>query len=489
MIKTRLAPSPTGKLHIGTARTALFNFLFAKKHKGKFVLRIEDTDLERSRPEFEQDIIEGLKWLGIKWDEPKGSVYRQSKRLDLYQRFFLVLQKKGVVYECFCSPQELEREREEMRQAGLVPRYSGRCKSLSAAEREKMRRTRKPAWRLDVDKVVKMDKLGEVLEFEDLIRGKIQRSVQEIGDFVIVKSDGMPVFFFAGVVDDHLMKISHVIRGEDHISNTFNQLLLYSALDIKPPQFAHIPLILEKDRSKMSKRRGGSQLIALREQGYLPQAVVNFLALLGWSPKDNREFLSLKELINLFDLKGVKKGASIFDREKLDHLNGLWIRHFPVKNLLQIFLDWLKWREQHLKEASPWRSLDKEILLKILTVLQTRIVTLKDLLEADYFFSEPVYDKELLVFRRSNLQKTKRGLEEALEALQCYEGEWTIQGLSDLLSSVVESSGLSNGDVFWPVRVALSGRSGSPSPQELMWVLGREESLKRLKLALSKLSQ
>jgi len=488
MIKTRLAPSPTGKLHIGTARTALFNFLFAQKNRGKFILRIEDTDLDRSRPEFEKDILEGLKWLGIEWDEPKSGVYRQSQRLDLYQQFFTQLKKEGLVYECFCTPKELEKEREEMRKAGLLPRYSGRCKGLSEDEKQKMRKKRQPAWRLDVEKVVEKRGLPEVLVFNDLIRGEIKKDVKEIGDFVAVKSDQMPVFFFAGVVDDYLMKITHVIRGEDHITNTFSQLLLYKALSIKPPQFAHIPLILEKDRSKMSKRRGGSQVFDLRQKGYLPQAVVNFLALLGWSPKDDSEFLSLEELKQRFDLKGIKKGGSIFDREKLDYLAGLWIRHFKPQRLVEFFLEWLEWRSKNLGEDSLFLSVDRGQLLKIISIFQTRSVVLEDFLQAEYIFKMSDYPRELLIFKRSDLDKTKKGLENSLKAIKNYQGAWQIEKIKEVLVGVVEKSGLSNGDVFWPVRVALSGQSGSPSPQELMWVLGKKESLKRLRKALEKLS-
>lgn len=488
MIKTRLAPSPTGKLHIGTARTALFNFLFARKHKGKFVLRIEDTDLGRSRIEFEKDILEGLQWLGIEWDEPKGTVYRQSERLDLYQEFFDRLKKEGLIYECFCTSEELAKEREEMRRAGLVPRYSGRCKSLSEKEKEVLRKKTNPAWRLDIEKVVVRRKLPEVLEFNDLIRGRIKKDVKETGDFVVVKSDQMPIFFFAGVVDDHLMKISHVIRGEDHITNTFSQLLLYKALKIDPPKFAHIPLILEKDRSKMSKRHGGSQVLDLRQKGYLPQAVVNFLALLGWSPKDNQEFLTLRELQQKFDLRGIKKGGSIFDTEKLDYLNGLWIRHLKPEKLMGLFLQWLKWRGDFSNRNSVFLSADKDLLLKIIIIFQTRSVVLEDFLQANYIFELPDYPKKLLIFKRSDLTKTKQGLKNSFEALNNYQGPWQVDKLGEILSQVAAKSGLSAGDVFWPVRVSLSGQSGSPSPQELMWALGKDESLRRIRIAMTKLS-
>ncbi|MCD6422167.1 glutamate--tRNA ligase [bacterium] len=485
MIKTRLAPSPTGELHVGTARTALFNFLFARKHQGKFLLRIEDTDLERSQKKWEKDIIEGLKWLGITWN---GEITRQSGRLKVYQQYLEKLKAEGLVYECFCQPEELERERREMLKAGLTPRYSGRCRSLTEEEKKKLRARFAPAWRLNVEAVAETRHLPETLVFKDLVRGEIKRDIKEIGDFVIFKADGTPVFFFAGVVDDFEMGITHVIRGEDHITNTFNQLLLYEALKLKPPKFAHLPLILEKDRSKMSKRKGSKSTVrGLRYEGYLPEAVRNFLALLGWSPKDNREFLDLRALIETFDLSGVKKGGSVFDEEKLDHLNGLWIRHLSLAELRGKILDWLRWLKDQGEEHKEWLELKEEEWKKILEVFQTRLKTLRDLLEADYLFRQPKYEAELLVFKKSSPSATEKGLNLALEALTSFEGKWRPEEIQRVLQEVVKKNDLENGDLFWPVRVALTGKEGSPSPQELAWLLGKEETLARLKEALRKI--
>lgn len=485
-IRTRIAPSPTGRLHIGTARTALFNFLFSKNEKGKFIFRIEDTDAGRSTKAYEQDILDGLKWLGINWDEPRDlKVYRQSERLDLYKEYFDKLKKAGLIYECFCTPAELASEREEMTKAGMIPQYSGRCKNLSEAEKQKLRKNCEPVWRLNVARVVEIKKLSEVLKFKDLIRGEIKKDVKEIGDFVIIKSDGMPIFFFAGVVDDFEMKISHVIRGEDHITNTFSQLLLFKALDLPEPKFAHMPLILEKDRSKMSKRKDGhSRVFDLRLAGYLPEGLVNFMALLGWSPKDDREFLSMDDLAASFEITGVKKGGSIFDDEKLNYLNGLWIRHKKDEELLDEFLGWLKWLKSHHENYSLFEKADRDYLLKALGISKTRMATLRDFLMNDYFFTDPKVDSNMLIFHKSDQEKTKIGLEKAIKTLENYNDEWEVETIFETLVDMVEKDNLTNGDVFWPMRVALSGKEGSPSPQELAWVLGKEETVNRLKKAL-----
>jgi len=412
-VKVRFAPSPTGKLHLGSARTALFNFLFAKSSAGEFVLRFEDTDQLRSNVESEKDILEGLKWLGIKW---KGKIWRQSERLAIYKKYLEELKKEGLVYECFCSEEELEKEREEMKKAGLAPHYSGRCKNLSSSLRKKLSLKRKPAYRLDVNQVALARKLKSFLHFNDLIRGEIRRDLSEIGDFVILKSDGMPVFFFAGVVDDYLSGITHIIRGEDHITNTFNQLLIYEALNLKKPFFAHLPLILEEDRSKMSKRKGGMSRVAdLRAKGYLPEAVVNFLALLGWGPKNNKEFLSLDEIAKEFQLKDINKGGAIFNQEKLNHLNGLWIRSKTNEELLSNFKEYLLFLGKDNEICRKFLQAKDEFLLRVISVFRTRIVVFEDLLLSDYVFELPSLDSKLLVFKKSTLVDTKKGLSRKMD--------------------------------------------------------------------------
>jgi len=496
-IKTRIAPSPTGRLHIGTARTALFNFLFAKKNNGKFILRIEDTDKIRSTRENENDLINGLKWLEINWDEsfgsaqdkPKKGVYRQSERREIYEKYLQRLKDQGFVYECFCTPEDLQKEREQQAAASLVPRYSGRCKNLSQKEKEQLRGKCQSALRIDVAKIAKAKNLPEIIKFKDLIRGEIRKDIKEIGDFVIMKSDNMPIFFFAGVVDDYEMKISHVIRGEDHISNTFSQILLYKALDLDMPVFAHLPLILEKDRSKMSKRKGGhSRLFDLRLAGYSKEGLLNFMALLGWSPKDDREFLSLNDLVESFEISGMKKGGSIFDDDKLNYLNGLWIRHKSDEELTADFLQFLAFIKEHHEEYPLFENAPKSYLLKAMAVSKTRMVTLRDFLFCDYFFKESDFDEEMLIFKKSDRENTILGLEKIKQKLSNFSGEWEVENIFEILSSVVSENNLANGDVFWPMRVALSGKEGSASPQELAWVLGKEETIKRLKKAIELLS-
>lgn len=480
----RIAPSPTGKLHIGTARTALFNYLFAKKNGGEFLIRIEDTDAKRSTKDFEKDILENLEWLGLKGDKTPA---RQTERLDIYHKYADQLLKKSKAYLCFCSPGELEAEREKQLSRKQPPRYSGKCRGLSTQEiSQKKKAGQKATIRL------KIDENRGVIKFNDLIRGEIKERSGLIGDFVIVKSDGVPVFFFAGVIDDYEQQISDVIRGEDHISNTFNQILIYEALGWKKemPNFAHLPMILNEDRSKMSKRRGDAVSVAdFRKKGYLPEALINFMAILGWHPRredkegqeDKEEIYSLEELASLFDIGEVGKSAAIFDKNKLDFINGYYLRHKKIEELKKLICP------GHL--AVGWKGED-EILERAITLVKDRMKRLSDFSElADYFFEEPIYEKELLIFKKSDKVYTQRGLTKAIEKLRkTKKSDWEEQGkIQEILERVIKEEKLNNGDVFWPVRAALSGREASPSPVELLWALGRNESLERLDKALKKL--
>lgn len=296
MIVTRFAPSPTGYLHLGNARTAIFSYLFARHNKGKFILRVEDTDLERSTKEYEEMLIEDLKWLGLEWDE----FYRQSDRFHIYREYAQKLVDLGYAYECFCSPEELELEREKAKQEGIPYRYSGKCRALTKEEVQAFKKEGRPyTIRFRVPD-------GETIVFQDLVKGHISINVDDFGDFVIVRSDGTPTYNFVVVVDDALMGVTHVVRGEDHIPNTPKQILIYRALGFEIPQFAHLPVILGEDRSKLSKRHGAVSVRNYREEGYLPQALFNYLCLLGWSPREEgKEIFSKEELIDVFDLKYV----------------------------------------------------------------------------------------------------------------------------------------------------------------------------------------
>jgi nondiscriminating glutamyl-tRNA synthetase len=326
-IRVRFAPSPTGYIHVGNARTALFNWLFARQSKGVFVLRVEDTDVERSREEYEHRLIDDLRWMGLDWDEGPDVVgdfgpYRQSERLDIYQGYTQRLLAEGKAYYCFCSTEQLEKERETALEGGMMPIYSGRCRSLDPAEAErKIRSGERGAIRLKVPD-------EGLISYDDLIRGHLEFDLKLIGDPVLVRSTGLPAYNYAVVVDDHLMKISHVIRGEDHISNTPRQILTYRALGLEPPVFAHLAMVMGRDNTRLSKRHGATAVDQFAKEGYLAPAFFNYLALLGWAPPEGREVLEKTELLSLFDLRKVSRSAAIFDYEKLN-----WINRHHIKKL------------------------------------------------------------------------------------------------------------------------------------------------------------
>jgi len=338
-VRTRFAPSPTGLLHIGSARTCLFNFLFSRKHQGRFILRIEDTDKERSKPKYEKDIIDSLKWLGIEWDEGPDiggdyGPYRQSKRLKIYAKYLKKLLSEKKAYLCFCSQEDLEARRQYLMSIGQAPIYNGKCAQLSEEEVKKNLAEGKKSvirFRTPLKKII----------FEDLVRGKIEFDTSLIGDFVIAKDLNSPLYNFACTVDDFEMKISHVIRGEDHISNTPKQILLQEALGFPTPKYAHLPLVLALDKTKLSKRHGAVALSDYIKMGYLPEALVNFLAFLGWNPGTEREIYSMASLIKEFSLERVKRGGAVFNIKRLDFLNGFYIRQKPIEELTRRCIPYL----------------------------------------------------------------------------------------------------------------------------------------------------
>jgi len=475
-IKVRIAPSPTGKLHIGTVRTALFNYLFAKANKGEFLLRIEDTDKKRSKKEYEEEIKAGLKWLGLDWDQ---EVVYQSQRIEkgIYQKYLDQLIKQDLVYPCYCSADELAKERKTQLGRGIAPMYSGKCRNLKA-------KPKGPAsYRLNVEKLAKDKNLGKELMFTDLIRGEIKAEIAGLGDFIVVKQDQTPLYQFAVVIDDHGMEISHVIRGEDHISNTFVQLLLYAAFDWQPPQFAHLPLILNEDRSKLSKRKDNLVSISdFKDQGYLPEALLNYMTLLGWHPKKkNNEIFDLEQVIKEFKIDDVNPSGAIFEFTKLDYLNGWYIREQKAEDILKL-----------LKELPLVKISDKglALTLRAISLVKERMKKLAEFNElTDYFFKEPEYDKKILVFKKSIKENSLKGLKQAQELLgKTTEKDWQKpEQLNTKLEKVVQDTKLANGDIFWPIRVALSGKEASPSPGELLWALGKPESIKRIEKAIKKL--
>jgi len=481
-VRVRFAPSPTGPLHIGGARSALFNFLLARKLGGKLILRIEDTDLERSSRASEENIYASLKWLGIKWDEgpdvggPYGP-YRQTERLDIYREYTQMLLAKGLAYYCYCSEEELEEERQTAMSQGLNPMYSGKCCSLTLEEIQKHEAAgRKPVVRFRVPE-------QQEIVINDLVRGKVVFQSEEVGDFVIVKSDGIPTYNYAVVIDDTLMKINYVIRAEEHLSNTPRQILLYEALGFDLPQFAHVSLILGKDRSKMSKRHGATSVVQYQEEGYLAEAVVNFLALLGWSPEGEKEILSLDELISEFSLDRVAKNPAVFDLEKLHWLNGMYIRESSVERLVELALPYLQ-QEGYLSinpsaEERKWAEL-------LMTALQERLSTIKEVPEKAKIFSgeEVVLENEeaAAVLEQETCSLVLKTFQDKLVALD----ELTSETVKMMLKSIMKELNLKGQFVYMPIRVALTGQQHGPDLFLIIGILGKELALRRVERILEK---
>lgn len=472
-IRVRIAPSPTGSLHIGTARTALFNWLFAKHHKGTFVLRIEDTDMERSDPKFEAEIIEGLKWLGIDWDE---GPFRQSERLDIYEKYLKKLLEEKRAYYCYCTKEELEHERQGMLALGMPPKYGGKCRNLAvpsiASAKDGEEAPDKPA------QVIRFRVAEAPVEFKDTIRGSVTFDAGLFGDIAIAKNLRTPLYNFAVVIDDYEMEISHVIRGEDHISNTPKQILLQKALGFPTPHYAHLPLILAPNRSKLSKRYAETSLLLYRDQGYLPEALVNFIAYLGWHPKDDKEILDADGLVEEFDIRRVQKGGAVFNEEKLDWLNAQYIKQSSDEDLAGKLAPFLA--------EKNWGS-DKGRLLKVIALQKERMVKLSDFIGlADFFFDLPDYAPELLVWQKETKEKALENLLAVSDALHdAKTGTLDTESAQELLMPLAEARG--RGGVLWPLRVALSGKAASPNPFEILGVLGRDEAMRRITVAIQKL--
>jgi nondiscriminating glutamyl-tRNA synthetase len=469
-IKVRFAPSPTGPLHIGGARSALFNYLFARHNNGKLVLRSEDTDLERSHQEYEEEILESLRWLGISWDEGlqvggEDGPYRQTERLDIYNEYTARLLETGQAYYCFCTEVELEEERQEAMDSGEMPRYSGRCRHLTPEEVETRRRQgEKPAVRFKVAP-------NRVYIVDDLVRGRVSFDSNNIGDFIIVKSDGIPTYNFAVVIDDVLMDISHVIRAEEHLSNTPRQLMIYDALNLKRPEFAHISLILGSDRQKMSKRHGATSLIQYREKGYLPEALFNFLSLLGWAPAGEEQIFSPEEIIAAFTLERVAKSPAVFDLDKLNWINQQHIKQKSHEELKSLILPYLQ-QSRFSKEVA---QLDKTQLDLLLEVLRDRIICLTDVnKELEEFFALPEYGNDIPeVMQADSVEQVLEGFISGLPDFQ------ETAEIKQFIKTLTKSLQLKPKNVFMPLRYALTGKSQGPDLPYLIFVWGREETLRR----------
>lgn len=478
-VRVRMAPSPTGPFHIGSARTALFNYLFAKSQGGNFVLRIEDTDQERSEKQWENDVYFALDWLGIPPNEGpqnpgKFGPYLQSQRQKIYQEYFKNLQEKQQIYPCFCTKEELAEQKKFQEDSRQAPKYSGKCSGLSQVEIEKNLQYGKPCvWRLKTPAI-------EIV-FEDIARGKIKVDTGMFGDIVVAKSETEPLYNLACVIDDFEMQITHIIRGEDHISNTPKQILIARALAIDfNPQYLHLPLILDQHRAKLSKRNQeiSTAVSDYKEQGYLAEALINFLAFLGWNPGDNREIIAQDDLIKDFSLQKIQKAGAVFNAQKLDWLNGHYIRQKSLSDLTQDCLPFLAKANIRVPEDFSF-----DYCQKVIGLYQERLKKLSEIFElCDDFFQETLnYPKELLFWKEAKETETKIALEKILELLEPIKvGDWTKENLEKIL--IQEAQTMANrGILLWPLRVAITGKKASAGPFEVAEVLGKEKTLKRIR--------
>jgi len=475
-IRVRFPPSPTGRLHLGNIRTALYNWLFARQNGGVFLFRIEDTDKERSKPEYEASIIEALNWIGLDWDEgigkegrgKPGMKYRQSERVDIYDKYLAQLLAEKKAYYCYCTKEELEADKTELVKKNLPQVYVGRCRNLEAPPVGKE------------PQVIRFRMPDGKIEFDDIVREHVVFDGKLIGDFAIGRKPGeMPLYHFAVTIDDYQMEITHVIRGEEHLGNTPKQIAIQRALGLPEPTYAHLPLILNANRGKLSKREADTALLDYRDKGYLPAVMLNFLALLGWHPSGNDEIFSKEELIKVFDLRRVQKAGAVFNQEKLDWLNREHMKKMSDEEIAKAVLS---------LAPSPFAGStpDVSLLAKIVSVERSRAVTLRDFATlGEFFFKLPEYEASLLIWKESPKEEIMKALKDAAAAVtKVSEGGFNRETLSRELSFAIGER--NRGVVLWPLRVALSGQKSSPDPTEIMEVIGKKESLVRIALAQKK---
>lgn len=468
----RFAPSPTGELHVGNARTALFNWMFARHHGGRLILRIEDTDESRSALSYQLNLFDDLKWLGLDWDEGPdkeglyGS-YRQSERLDIYKNHLQRLIDSDLVYPCYCTEEELEEERQTLILSKRMPRYMGKCRNLTQEQKkQKEDEGKKPSYRFKIH--------SQTIEFEDLIRGAMKFEADAIGDFIVVRSNGMPAYNFAVVIDDHLMKITHVIRGEDHLSNTALQIMLYWAFGFEPPTFAHHSLILGKDRAKLSKRHGSVSIGEFRKQGILPEAMINYLGLLGSSFSDVKEVLSRDEMIAGFSLERASKSGAIFDEEKLRWINGIYIRNSQTEDLVERLRPFLA------QSGYSDEVITSDKFKKVIDLVKTDFTTLAEIENhIDIFFDGryPTAPEAVELLSKENSRNVNQAFLEYLtgnddEPKKLYPAA---------MKFVKEKTGAKGKELFMPVRAALTGKIHGPELDKVFAILGREAAITRLK--------
>jgi glutamyl-tRNA synthetase len=462
-VRVRFAPSPTGHLHLGGARTALFNWLFARHNKGTFILRIEDTDRTRSTEEYIETIIDSLKWLGLDWDE---GPYRQVDRFDIYKHYAEKLLDEGKAYYCYCSPDELEKRRKEALEQGRLPKYDGRCKNLKEPIPG-----REPAIRF----IMPQD--GKTI-VNDLIRGKVVFENSQLDDLIIMRSDGTPTYNFTVVVDDVEMRITHVIRGDDHLNNTPKQIHIYSAFGYEIPAFAHLPMILGPDKTRLSKRHGATSVTSYRDMGYLADAFINYIARLGWAHGD-QEIFSRDELIELFSLEDVGKSPAIFNPEKLLWLNSQYIMKTPTDKLVELVIPFLM-REKIITED---QVLDKEWLSKAVETFKERSKTLLELAHSLYLYiaEEIVLDeKAKKKFLNERYLPYLKDVKDMLEKLEIF----VAPNIEKVFKEIVEKYKTKLGNIAQPVRVAITGKTESPGIFEVIEIVGKEKTLKRLEKAI-----
>ena len=470
-IRTRFAPSPSGFLHVGGARTALFNWLFAQKYDGKFLLRIEDTDTSRSSEENIQQILTDLQWLGINWDE---DIIFQSKRITIYQNYVKQLIESNHAYFCFCTPQELEAKRKQEDKASRTYIYDRTCLKLSEKEvKERLAKKIPYAVRFKVPE-------GQT-SWVDGVHNTIKINNKEIDDFVLQRSDGSPTYQMAVVTDDHEMDITHIIRGNDHISNTPKQILLYKSFGWKAPHFCHVPLIMGSDNKRLSKRHGATSIGEFREKGYLPEALRNYLSLLGWSPGDDSEIMTIKEMRDKFSLGGISKKEAVFDEIKLTWMNSQYIREMSSEHLLKHLMEYIR-----LKNYSYEKSNDKAYLKNVINLMKNRAKVLSDFIESvKYFYEDPQkYDEKGInkYLKEVDILTNITEFTEQLAKMSDYNEE----SIENQLRLFAEEKNISAAKIIHPIRLALTGQTTSPGLFEVINLLGKEAVLRRLKVLLSK---
>ena len=479
-IRLRFAPSPTGPFHIGGARSALFNWLLAKKHDGTLIVRFEDTDRERSTAESEENIKDSLLWLGLNWDEGidiggENGPYRQIERLDIYQKYTDKLLESGQAYYCYCTEEELEEDRKHSFEEGSNPIYSGKCRDLSPEDEEKfIKEGRKPTVRFNVPTE------GQIV-FKDLIRGAISFEASGVGDFVIVKSDGIPVYNYAVVLDDALMKVTHVIRAEEHLSNTPRQIVIYNALGFEPPEFGHVSLILGKDKTKMSKRQGATSVTEYRKLGYLPEAIVNFLALLGWSTEKEDEIFSVEELIGEFSLERVSKSPAVFDVDKLNYINSQYIKKASPERISELIKPHLV-KSGFIKDENSLA--ENEYLVKVAAEIRDYLSFGAQAPEhADIFYIDEIK------FENEEAAETLKS-EEAKNLIETFKirlnelDEVNPENMKALIKNLGKELNVKGKQLFMPLRVAITGKMHGPELINIVPLIGRERTIARTNFAL-----